>query len=694
MFRPAPSRSTYRHVSLCNVINGYLFTEESTLPSPPALPESYDAQAQMVSHQVRGRIFHATIPSAQLASELMASGAPADIAEATAIFRAVLACQEVRDTEPHRGNFRWELEDEVVEDLNAVQFVLFYCIPVLCKTSDALPPDLVAAMRRAIALGLEEIARIDVAPAYTNIVLKDIANSCLGGQLLGDDSIGRRGREKLVRWMAHVDTYGLPAEYNSPNYASVAVRVLGRLAELTEDKHTRIRARTMLARLGLSAALHVHPGIGCWAGPFSRAYSHAVFNADAFNANDVRAWLDGGQLPAWIGDLLQRPDVPQQIDETAHGEEPVALSTYHSPSFCLGVASCELKTQEVIFIALQSSVFYAQYRLSHGARCGVLFSRYILDDQWLSFQTTPSREPGQVVPEEGHFYGVHERGRAIGLYAPRGLDAWTRRTSAKAVLVWTEIEQVNEIWIGQHKVDSLPASVPQGKVVVVGSGALWTAIQPLERTDLGGGAPIRLVELDGHLALEMYNYTGPAKTFWEMAKPSSFYQGQPRCGFYAELAERTDYASGANFASEVATGALVDEAAPPATYTAGGERTLRVEYARDDRILGIEVDLYEWSLKRRWTEDGSLDWPMHESPYARQSASGQVSIGGATLTCDKGPIWLCACPGGKRYVAAYSGIGMTSLRLEVPGDVVELAEMGAGTVVWDEGQVKTEAILP
>ena len=656
--------------------------------------ENYDRQRKMITHQVRGRIFHSTIPSAQLASELMASGAPADIAEAAAILRAVLACQEVRDTDPHRGNFRWELEDEVVEDLNAVQFVLFYCIPVLCKASDALPPDLVAAMRRAIALGLEEIARIDVALAYTNIVLKDITNSCLGGQLLGDNNIGRRGRKKLVRWMAHVDTYGLPAEYNSPNYASVAVRVLGRLAELTEDEHTRIRARTMLARLGLSAALHVHPGIGCWAGPFSRAYSHAVFNADAFNADDVRAWLDGGQVPAWIGDLLQRPNVPQQIDETAHGEEPVALSTYHSPSFCLGVASCELKTQEVIFIALQSSVFHAQYRLPDGARCGVLFSRYVLDDQWLSFQTTPSRAPGQVVPEEGHFYGVHERGRAIGLYAPRGLDAWTRRTSAKAVLVWTEIERVDEIWIGQHKVDSLPAAVPQGEVVVVGSGALWAAVQPLELTDLGGGAPIRLVELDGHLALEMYNYTGPAKTFWEMAKPGSFYQGQPRSGFYAELAERTDYASGADFAAEVASGALVDEAAPLVTYTAGRERPLRVEYARDDRILGIEVDLYEWSLKRRWTQDGPLDWPMHESPYARQSASGQVSVGGATLTCDKGPVWLCACPGGKRYVAAYSGSGMTSLRLEVPGDVVELAEMGAGMVIWDEGRVKVEAILP
>ena len=317
--------------------------------------------------------------------------------------------------------------------------------------------------------------------------------------------------------------------------------MLGRLAELTEDEHTRIRACTMLARLGLSAALHVHPGIGCWAGPFSRAYSHAVFNADAFNADDVRAWLDGGQVPAWVGDLLQRSNVPQQIDETAHGEEPVALSTYHSPSFSSGRGL--LRTEDPGSHLYRPAAVQRisrpvpSSRIVPAAACSfrVIYST----TSGSASRRRRSRAPGQVVPEEGYFYGVHERGRAIGLYAPRGLDAWTRRTSAKAVLVWTEIAQVDEIWIGQHKVDSLPTAVPWGEVVVVGSGALWTAVRPLELTDLGGGAPIRLVELDGHLALEMYNYTGPAKTFWEMAKPGSFYQGQPRCGFYAELAERT-----------------------------------------------------------------------------------------------------------------------------------------------------------
>ena len=106
--------------------------------------------------------------------------------------------------------------------------------------------------------------------------------------------------------------------------------------------------------------------------------------------------------------------------------------------------------------------------------------------------------------------------------------------------------------------------------------------RPLELTDLGGGAPIRLVELDGHLALEMYNYTGPAKTFWEMAKPGSFYQGQPRCGFYAELAEAHRLRpAGADFAAEVASGTLVDEAAPPRPpIPRVASATLRVEYVR------------------------------------------------------------------------------------------------------------------
>ena len=119
-----------------------------------------------------------------------------------------------------------------------------------------------------------------MASTTTNIVLKDIVNSCLGGELLQNSEIARRGRDKFVRWLERRDEYGLPAEYNSPNYAAVAFHVLDQLARLTDDDDTRIRARTALWRLGISAALRLHPTTGRWAGPFSRAYRLAAFGQD------------------------------------------------------------------------------------------------------------------------------------------------------------------------------------------------------------------------------------------------------------------------------------------------------------------------------------------------------------------------------------------------------------------------------
>src|SRR5438477_305508 len=72
----------------------------------------------------------------------------------------VLSMQETRPNAAHRGNFRWLYEDQTVHDLNGVEFMLDglnviarrHEAPVSAATNDAI--------RRAIALGLEEIARL------------------------------------------------------------------------------------------------------------------------------------------------------------------------------------------------------------------------------------------------------------------------------------------------------------------------------------------------------------------------------------------------------------------------------------------------------------------------------------------------------------------------------------------------------
>jgi hypothetical protein len=320
----------------------------------------------------------------------------------------------------------------------------------------------------------------------------------------------------------------------------------------------------------------------------------------------------------------------------------------------------------------------------------VVYSRYLLNDKWLGdFYHATDRTRSRNLIEEGQFYGVQSGPRAIGLYTPRRLGAIS---SAKLALIWTQRHLVDEIWVGERKVEALPAAVPPGETIVVASGSALVAIRPLARTDLGRDAPIRLVERSGDLVLELYNYLGPQKAFWELGWPGAFFKGRPQCGFYCEVAERSEYADGAAFARAVAGGALRDEAEPPYVYAGEGERLWTVEYEREGHKLGIEVDLMLWRLKRRWTQDGALSWPMLESPIAREARGGTITVGQATLECGDEAGWLYACPEKNLWVAGYHGLKPAPLKLSVPGATLQAQEMGTGTISWDGQDAQAEAV--
>jgi hypothetical protein len=331
------------------------------------------------------------------------------------------------------------------------------------------------------------------------------------------------------------------------------------------------------------------------------------------------------------------------------------------------------------------------YRRPGADRAGVMYTRYLVNDKWLGdFYHATDRTRSRNLIEEGRFYGAQQGPRAIGLYAPQRLDAVS---SAKAALIWTRCDLVDEIWVGDQRVDTdqLPKEVPADKVIVLGSGDALFAVLPLTRTALGRDVPTRLAEVQGDLALELYNYLGPQKHFWELNWPGAFYKGTPQCGFYLEVAERAAYPDGKAFGKTVASGTVGDETEAPFVYAGQGERLWTVEYVRDGQSLGIEVDVMTWRLVRRWTQDGELGWPMLESPVARETRDGQVIVGKARLTCGEGAAWLYACPEACRWIAAYHGLQPASLTLVVPEGTVEIEAMGTGTVVWDNGTVIVEA---
>lgn len=659
--------------------------------NPFKLPGNFNPETQMIARQEGDKVFHAPRAAFELAYNLLVNAHPADIAQAEKTLEAALQYQETRESNPHRGNFLWEAEDEAVEDLNAVEFCLFQIIPILIEFDHHLSPKIQEQCKQAVRLGLEEIARIDVHPRYTNIVIKDITNTILGGEYLNDKTYKKRGYDKFHRWMAYTDRSGCPYEFNSPNYAGVALRVLNRLITLVENKTIRTRAEIMRCRIGLSAALHIHPATGRWAGPFSRAYRPTVFCDGTPELHTIHDWLTTGILPRWIADALANRPRHMPLIETADAENEIVITTHHSPSFAMGVSTQELTSQANRFIAGQSNCFIVHHTTDKN-KTGVIFSRYVLNERWLGdFRPTPARSNMGLLFEEGQFHGVQHNNRAICLYAPRSLGAWETCHSAKAVITWLNAEHVSQVLLNGTEVTTYPTSIPPNSTIVVQSGHTLAAIRPLDNTDLGQNAPVQLIQRDGHLCLEIYNYKGPEKTFWEQAHPGSFYQGQPQCGFYAEVVDASDWDTPLAFAQVVASGELTDQADPRVTYDEGVERNWTVSYTRDNETVGIDVELMHWRLKRRWTHEGTMNTPMLTSPIVQQSRTGHIAIQDATLKCGQSPAWLFASSGTNTYVAAYHGPESSSLSLTLPEGKVEIESLTSGLIIWQKGQVTINA---
>lgn len=661
-----------------------------------SLPENFNPETKMLVHETETGRYHQSREAARLAANLLAGGTPEDIALAEEVLLSTLACQELNSHDPHYGNFYWMAEDTVVADLNAVEFVLEALIPMMLRHGERLSEPIHGQVLRAISRGLAEIARLDVLVAYSNITGLDVLNTCLGGELLGDQRIAERGYAKLRTWIAFTAASGHPMEYNSPTYTAVTLRALALLAELVRDDDTRIRARAFAARLALSAALHIHTGTGRWAGPHSRAYHPSVVGETPPEEERLRGWLADGTIPEWIGAVLNGRPQTFSVAETAEASRGLGFSTFHSPGYALGVAASSFQPQ--------ANVCIAQVERPGQERPGVLYTRYVLDDKWFGdFYHATDRSQQRNLLDEGRFFGVQEQNRAIGIYAPQNFSSGR---SAKAAFVWTDAQQIDQLWIGQQRQDPSTAAfsvtVPPGETVVVGTGRGWFALRILHQTALGRATPVHLLARAGDLVLEAFNYRGEEKNFWEMRWPGAFWQGHPLCVFYLEMAERDAYPSGDAFAQAVAEGTFAQENEPPFTYAAQGMRRYQASYSRGGQTLGLEIDRMAWRLLRRWTSDGALGWPQLQAEeaggraFARQNSAGRVEAAGASVVANAGEapalgLWLWGNEASGQWVAGHFSETPVDLKLSTPGGAVEVEQMGMGTLAWMDGQARVEA---
>lgn len=668
----------------------------------------WDEDAGLVRYETPFGVYHDARGSLAYADVLLRAGGADASARAERIISNVAAMQETRGQDAHYGNFRWLQEDAGVTDLNAVEFALDGLIGLLRDHGSVLSAETLALVRRMVALGLDEVDRLDVHPSYTNIALSDICNSVLGGEALGDDEYAARGARRLDEWWMHTNAAGGPHEYNSPTYVAVDLLRLAALAEGTADPEVALKARVAQERLWLHAAARYHAGLAQLAGPHSRSYRDGWTGAGGFlklvlwrilgdralrretpffpkgrEEGHIGVALASLHCPEHIVASMRARRYPYEARETVDAAGGVDISTYMMESYAFGTSSQAYAVGDPPEPWPQCNSTLLYFRRDAAPGYGVLYARYIINDKGPGAVMHESVRTAEDHWEEGRHAGAQHRNRAIVAYGlvPRTRPAHSYKLSVRMLGVTVE----SGIYVSGSRIERFPAVLAPGDSVVVAEGDAYIAIVPLEPSDMGSDAPIELNLADGLLTLEMYNYRGPAKTFWEhRSQAGPFFKGNVRNAFVLEVAERGAFADADAFVRHIAAARIAD------STDAGLER--EIAYASEGGSISLRYSLRDMRVRERRFDGVTYTPPMASAGAIdgsgiqwRQSRDVLMELGGARLMSGRVPAWLVADPEHGRYIAVNPDVTEEApLWLETPHVAVECDGFGFGRVEVDE----------
>jgi hypothetical protein len=675
------------------------------------LKKSFDAKASMVRMDTGFGTYHDPRGSLAYATCLLREGDAENLALAEKIIGRVLSMQETRSGNAHFGNFRWLFEDEVVTDLNAVEFMLEALALIMLRFEDRLSPLLRERVREAMRLGLREIERLDVHLSYTNICLLDIHNSILCGRIVNESHHEERGRRKLDAWIAFTARSGCPHEYNSPTYLGVDISALASLAEHASDEETALKARLMEERLWLHVASRFHRPTCQLAGPHCRAYRHDTVGAGGFlkvvvynelgypelrrptpyypwEAEEAYVGVALGRyhLPDYLRHLFEEKPPQWQVRETADAASAVDLTSYLTPDYCLGTASRSYQVGDPPEAWPQFNAAIVYYRKDEAPGYGVLYTRYAVNEFEIGHMAEETGRTKRELWDLGAPRCLQHRNLAIVAYGLSPMPITTAVHTLRLDVLLIGRDRATDIRVGGRPVSSLPQPVQPLEPVVLADGSVYIGLIPLEPTNMGQEAPIVLDQRGGELALSIFNYSGPSKNFWEYRTLSGpFFKGNVRNGLILEVASRGDYPSAAAFREHLARARLSD--------SVSGDGVREIEYESGAQAVALRYDLRDLRVLERRVNGEAYVSPMLEAPGIVQGRAEHLTVGPNTLRAHNAPAWLVVDEARRIWVAAVTADEPVPLRLEVPAGALEADAFALGKVVWreTEGRVEVEA---
>jgi len=672
------------------------------------LKKSFDADARMTRIDSGFGVYHDPRGSLAYATCLLREGGSENLALAEEVIDKVLSMQETRPGNPYFGNFRWFFEDDMVADLNAVEFMLEALALITLGSGDRLSLRLRERIREAMRLGLQEIERLDVHLSYTNICLLDIHNSIVCGHMLGDRHHEERGRRKLDAWIAFTARSGAPHEYNSPTYLGVDLGALASVAEHAPDEDTALKARLMEERLWVHAASRFHRPTCQLAGPHCRAYRRDTVGAGGFlkvvlykelgypelrrptpyypwEAEEAHVPVALGRyhLPDYLRPFFEEKPPQWQVRETADAASGADLTSYLTPDYALGTASRSYQVGEPPEPWPQFNAAIIYYRKDEPPGYGLLYTRYAVNEYEIGHMAEETGRTKRELWDLGAPRCLQHRNLAIVAYGLTPMPITTAVHTLRLDVLLIGRGAGTEILVGGQPRSSLPQPVEPLGPVVLADGSVYIGLIPLEPTNMGQEAPIVLDERGGELVLSTHNYSGPSKNFWEYRTLSGpFFKGNVRNGLVIEVASRDDYPSAAAFHEHLVNARLID------SVSREGVREIR--YESGGQALALRYDLRDLRVLERCINGEVYIPPMLEAPGIVQGCGSTLTVGGATLRAGDAPAWLLADEARQLWVAGVTGHEPAPLRLQVPPGALEADAFALGKVVWRQNEERVE----
>lgn len=232
--------------------------------------------------------------------------------------------------------------------------------------------------------------------------------------------------------------------------------------------------------------------------------------------------FDGPEYPAFAG-----PNTSYLTADFALG---AAFSSYHDGPF--------------------TETFHLTWRKRRPARrladTGVAVSRYIFNDKLPErrnyYSVFDSVHGPEGFRDEGRKWGLQHRGCALYAYRPKPFEAHEVASMKLAILLPTHFAPIEEVRLGDRRfggervgdrgleghrggrqfggtlngaptLSAAPLESVDPCAVLVKDGPVYLAFVPLALTDHGRRAAVRIESWENYLAICLYNYEGPVRSF-------------------------------------------------------------------------------------------------------------------------------------------------------------------------------------